>query len=201
MPTLYLLRHGALLPNPERRFIGQRDVPLSGRGRRQALFWRRELASVPFQAAWTSDLPRCLEMASLILQGRPLAAEPEPAFREIALGSWDGLTMQEVEARFPGAAAERGGDFWHYVPRGGESFAMLARRVLAALLRRLEALPPAGTALLVAHAGVNRIVLMRYLALGMEDFFSLPQPYGACTVLSGSMEDFRTMAALPEERA
>ncbi len=201
MPTLYLLRHGALLPNPERRFIGQRDVPLSEQGRRQALFWRRELASVPFHAVWTSDLPRCREMTSLILQGRPLAADPDPAFREIALGSWDGLTMQEVEARFPGSIAERGGDFWHYVPRGGESFAMLARRVLAALLLRLEALPPGGSALLVAHAGVNRIVLMRYLALGMEDFFSLPQPHGACTVLAGSMEDFRAMAVLPEEYA
>ena len=38
MPVLHLLRHGKLLPNPERRFIGQRDVPLSEEGKRLVSF-------------------------------------------------------------------------------------------------------------------------------------------------------------------
>lgn len=189
MPVLYLLRHGTLLPNPERRFIGQRDVPLSEEGKRQALYWKHALADIPFTEAWTSDLPRCLSMTRLVLEGRHLPVRPDAAFREIALGDWEGMTKAEVEERFPGAIAERGRDFWSYVPSGGESFSMLAGRVLPALHRRLSALSPDGTALLVAHAGVNRVILMRYLALGMADFFALPQPYAACTRLRFSAKD------------
>ena len=195
MPVLHLLRHGKLLPNPERRFIGRRDIPLCEEGVRQALFWKKELACVPFREIWSSDLPRCRETAALIVQDRPLAVTPEPAFREISLGNWEGLCKQEVEARFPGAFDERGRDLWNYVPSGGESFAMLARRVLPALRRRLLALPPDAEALLVAHAGVNRVILMQYLALGPGDFFALPQPYAACTALSYSPEDLSRLPA------
>ena len=189
MPTLYLLRHGRLLPNPERRFIGRSDIPLSEEGRRQAMYWKQALADVPFHEVWTSDLPRCREMTALVTGERRLPVFVEPAFREISLGSWEGLTKTQVEERFPGALAERGRDFWNYVPAGGESFAMLAGRVLAALRRRLTALPPDGTALLTGHAGVNRVILMRYLALCMDDFFALPQPYAACTVLRYEPDD------------
>lgn len=189
MPTLHLLRHGTLLPNPEHRFVGQRDIPLSGEGRRQALFHCREFCSVPLVQVWTSDLSRCLEMTDLVLSGRAVPVVRESAFREISLGSWEGLTMAEVEARFPGAVAARGRDFWNYVPHGGESFAMLARRVFLALHRRLSLLDADDQVLLVAHAGVNRIILMQYLALGMDDFFALPQPYAACTTLFYDAED------------
>ena len=66
MPTLHLLRHGTLLPNPERRFVGQRNIPLSEEGRRQARFRRQELFPVPLQEVWMSDLVRCREMTAII---------------------------------------------------------------------------------------------------------------------------------------
>ena len=195
MPVLYLLRHGTLLPNPERRFIGQSDIPLSDAGRRQALYWKQALADVPFTEIWTSDLPRCRELTALVRAERDIPVHEEAAFREIHLGSWEGLTKAEVEKRFPGALEARGKDFWNYVPEGGESFAMLAERVLSALNRRLFALPPEGIALLTGHAGVNRVILMRHLALTMNDFFAIPQPYAACTTLRLSEKDISRLTA------
>lgn len=183
MPTLHLLRHGTLLPNPERRFVGQRNIPLSEEGRRQARFRRQELIPVPLQEVWTSDLDRCREMTAIIMEGRNVPVHAEAAFREIHLGAWEGLTRTEVEERFPGAVAARGQDFWNYAPQGGESFAMLARRVLPVLHAHLRSLPDDAHALLVAHSGVNRMILMQYMALGMQDFFSIPQPYAAHTAL------------------
>ncbi len=194
MPTLHLLRHGTLLPNPERRFVGQRDIPLSETGRRQARRVQSDLSSVPLAQVWTSDLPRCLEMTSIVMEGRMVPVHPESAFREIRLGEWEGLTKGEVNARFPGAVDARGKDLWNYVPQGGESFAMLARRVLPALFERLNSLPGDGHALLVAHSGVNRIILMRYMALDMRDFFALPQPYAACTALHYGEEELERLA-------
>ena len=194
MPVLHLLRHGTLLPNPERRFVGQRDIPLSEVGRRQARQVRQDLAAVPLTEAWTSDLPRCLEMSAIVLDGRNVPVHVEPAFREINLGSWEGLTKAEVDARFPGAVAARGKDLWNYTPEGGESFAMLALRVCSALYRRLAGMRGDAHALLVAHSGVNRVILMRYLALDMRDFFAVPQPYAACTTLFYGSDDLARLA-------
>lgn len=195
MLTLYLLRHGALVPDPEHRFLGQRHVPLSGTGRRQGLFWHQEFSDVPLCEVWTSDLPRCRDMTALVMAGRSIDVIPDPGFREISLGSWDGRSKDDVEARFPGALAARGNDLWNYVPCGGESFHQLSQRVLTALHRRLSSLPDGGTALLVAHSGVNRIILMHYMALGMDDFFAIPQPFAACTTLCYSPEDVDALKA------
>ena len=49
-------------------------------------------------------------------------------------------------------------------------------------------------ALLVAHSGVNRVILMRYLALDMRDFFAVPQPYAACTTLFYGSDDLARLA-------
>ena len=195
MPTLHLLRHGALVPDPEHRFLGQRHVPLSEAGKRQAAYWHREFASLPLLEVWTSDLPRCREMTALVMAGRSTPVILEPAFREISLGTWDGLRKSEVEARFPGALAARGNDLWEYVPDGGESFHQLSRRVLTALHRHLSALPEDGAALLVAHAGVNRIILKQRMALGMDDFFAIPQSFAACTTLFYSPDDLAALEA------
>ena len=35
MAGLWLLRHGSLPPNPERRFVGARDIALTAAGREQ----------------------------------------------------------------------------------------------------------------------------------------------------------------------
>ena len=189
MPLLHLLRHGTLPPNPEHRFIGQRDLPLSDEGRRQALFWRHEFSGIPLTEVWTSDLSRCRETTAIVMKQRKIPVRADASFREISLGRWEGLTKAEVEERFPGAVDARGRDFWNYVPHGGESFAMLSRRVRSALFHHLAGLAPEDSALLVAHAGVNRVILMHYMALGMEDFFDLPQPYGACTTLVFSADE------------
>lgn len=194
MPVLHLLRHGTLLPNPERRFVGQRDIPLSETGRRQARILQQNLASVPLAEVWTSDLPRCREMTAIVAAGHDAPVYPEPAFREIRLGRWEGLTKTEVNDRFPGAVEARGKDLWQYVPQDGESFAMLAGRVLPALFRHLASLDEDSHALLVAHSGVNRVILMRYMALDMSAFFSIPQPYAACTTLRYGPEDIARLA-------
>ncbi len=193
MPVLYLLRHGELLPNPEHRFIGQLDIALSKKGYLQALYWQKEFSSLPLTRGWSSDLPRCRDTAKHILREHRTALELEPAFREINLGAWQGLNKKQVEQKFPGALSERKKDFWNYTPEGGESFSAVARRVLPALKHKLLQLSPDEQAVLVAHAGVNRIILLQYLALDAEKLFMLPQPYAACTGLYYSQQDILSL--------
>ena len=181
-----LMRHGTL-DNPDRRFIGSQDVPLSARGRLEALFWRREWQDVPFAGAVCSDLSRCRETVGLVLGDCACPVFLEPRFREISLGAWEGLTRQDVERRFPGAFARRGADFAHFRPDGGESFADLAARVVpafAAWQTHFGERP----FLLVAHAGVLRVLLARFMALPLARVLEIPVPYGCAIVMDGRAE-------------
>ena len=94
------------------------------------------------------------------------------------------LAKEEVEKRFPGALAERGKDFANYAPAGGESLAMLQRRALMAILRaRMHT--PEDLFVVVGHCAFNRTILADYLALPLECAMSIPQPYGAMSLLWG----------------
>ena len=64
--------------------------------------------------------------------GQP--ATVEPLLVEHHLGVWQGLTLAEVDARFPGSREARANDQWNFRIPGGESYALMsvrARRWLA----------------------------------------------------------------------
>ena len=174
MSTLFLLRHGAIVQQEPRRFIGQTDHPLTEAGRRQAALWREAFSDVPFACAVASDLCRCRETAAIILDGREMPVRPEPRLREIALGAFEGLTVDEVRDRYPGAYERRGCDIAGFCPEGGESFAEVQDRAVAALT---ELEPVCGNVLVVAHGGVNRTVLCHALGIDLRRLFRLGQDY------------------------
>ena len=186
---IWLLRHGALAPDPQRRLVGARDLPLSDAGRAQV----RELARdflpeiLPdLRAVVCSDLERCRETAAILLAGSgadiPLRVEPD--FREIGLGQWEGLNREAIRRRWPGAFEARGLDMAAFVPPGGESFRMAERRALHALAR-LRARHPEGALLVVTHAGVMRALLARYWGLPLARVWAIPQSCAARRFLPG----------------
>ena len=180
MSTLYLLRHGAIIQQSPRRFIGQTDHPLTDDGRRQAALWREVLADVSFTAVVSSDLARCRETAAIVLGGRDQPILLEPRLREIALGAFEGLTVEEVRCRFPGAYERRGCDIAGFCPQGGESFAEVQHRAVAAVAD-MTLFP--GNVLAVAHGGVNRAILCHALGLDLSRLFRLGQDYCRLNIL------------------
>lgn len=182
MPTILLLRHGEILQVTPRRFIGQRDLPLTEHGRRQASQWAEALAGVPITSAWCSSLARCRETATLVLAGQNVQATPLDALREISLGSWEGLTEDEVRELFPGQFERRGADMANVAPEGGESFAQAQERAWTALAEILS--QTEGISLVVAHAGINRSIISGVLSLPLKRLFSLGQNYAAMNILS-----------------
>jgi len=191
---VWLVRHGALPPNPERRMVGARDIPLSDVGRQQVRALARQFMPQlrgGLRAVICSDLDRCRETAALLLEGLlenaprrggeeaeipPLFVEP--GLREICLGRWQGMTKAEIERAWPGAWAARGRDMACFCPPEGESFAQAQRRGLAAVARWRKRCPE-GTLLVVAHAGILGSLLAHYMALPLRDVLLVPQHY-AC---------------------
>jgi len=62
---LLLVRHGETVWNANQRYQGQRDVPLSPEGRRQARQLRERLRRETVHAVYASDLSRARETAEI----------------------------------------------------------------------------------------------------------------------------------------
>jgi broad specificity phosphatase PhoE len=147
---LVLWRHGRTEWNAAGRFQGQLDPPLDDEGRNQAARAAPHLVAAGLSPDDTvvvsSDLSRAAETAATLtaLLGVPLILDER--LREHGMGSWEGLTRDEVAARFP----EQFADWISGRPvrgRGGEDPAEVAERALAALVD----LPEAHTAVVVTH--------------------------------------------------
>ncbi len=179
--TVLLLRHGEIEQAQPRRFVGQRDLPLTERGREQARAWSPVLAKLPLAGAWCSDLSRCRETAELALAKSGVSATPLPGLREISLGRWEGLTTDEVRQRFCGEFERRGANLAQVAPAGGESFSQAQDRVWTALTGILTG--RTGMLLVVAHAGVNRAILCRILGVPLNNLFQLGQDYCTMNIL------------------
>lgn len=197
--TVYLMRHGQTIPETPWRFLGQRDAALSDAGRTQAASWRDALSGVDFVGAWCSDLARCRDTAAIVLEGRGFAAAPVAGLREISLGEWDGLSVADVKSRSPGLYEARGADIAAFRPPGGESFADLSGRAWTALETLLAAAgtgdTPEAKLLVVAHAGVNRVLMARVLGMPLENLFRLDQDHGCLNILSFGSGEPRLMRA------
>lgn len=180
MSVIYLVRHGEITQSSPRRFVGQSDLLLTDRGREQMRQVAGYLAGKGVRRVLCSPLSRCVESAGIL--GSALGLEPEavPDLREIGLGAWEGLTVDEVRERFPGAYEARGRDLAGFRPAGGESFADLQRRVWTAfeIISGFDA-----TQAIVAHGGVNRALLCRVLGMPLENLFRLVQDYACVNIL------------------
>ena len=188
MTRLYLLRHGmVLLPDAKRRFIGRTDLPLSPGGAREAETLGALLGKIPFDALYSSDLARAVQTARAVVRGGVKAEiRLEPRIREIDLGEWEGLEMEDVRKNQPEAFEARGLDFEGFRPPGGESFGDLAKRSLP-FFESLAACP--GRVLVVGHSGVFRALLASVLGIPVRKTFLFRQDPCGLHVLSGQGGD------------
>ncbi|HSD89839.1 MAG TPA: histidine phosphatase family protein, partial [Kofleriaceae bacterium] len=151
--TLVLARHGLTDWNVERRYQGHLDPPLNETGRTQARDLAARLAAMDLAAIYASDLARAFETASIVASTRRLPVTPERGLREVDVGSWSGLTRDEIARRFP-------------EPRrhDGETEDALFTRVHDAVVRIARA-HHGQTILIVSHGASLRLLRRRVLRL------------------------------------
>jgi broad specificity phosphatase PhoE len=152
--AILLVRHGETDWNRERRIQGHSDTPLNETGRAQARALAEELADERLDAVYCSDLLRAHETARIVAERKGLDVAAIRDLRERHFGTWEGLTDEEVFARFP--QAYEGPSGWG----DGETREEMAERVFGALARIAKA-HPHGRVLVVSHGGPLRAVLTR----------------------------------------
>jgi probable phosphoglycerate mutase len=179
---IYLLRHGEIQGRERKRYIGRTDVGLSEAGVEQALGWKRYFSTISLDAVVSSLLSRALETACLATGLEREAIVLERDLAEIDLGDWDGRPVSLIRERHPLDWEARGRDLAGFRPPGGESFQDLRRRVMPVFTRL--AAGAGGNLLVVAHAGVNRVILAELLGRPLEQVLSIPQDYAALNLIS-----------------
>jgi alpha-ribazole phosphatase/probable phosphoglycerate mutase len=170
-----LLRHGEVAGGHLLR--GRRtDQPLSELGWRQLR--ERAGSGVAWQRIISSPLRRCREFAEETARRLELPLEVMDGLAELDFGAWDGLPMERLWSEHGEAAMGFLSDPTSHTPPDGEPIEDFRERVLSAwsgLLQRY-----AGEHLLVvAHGGVNRLILSHILGMPLAAMFRVEVPH-AC---------------------
>jgi alpha-ribazole phosphatase len=175
-----LVRHA--VAEGQGRFLGQRDAPLSVKGRRQLPGLVAKIAKYHIDAVYSSDLRRAHSTARAIARSTQLPVEVRSGLREMHFGRWEGLSWQGISRTTPRAARSWLEQFPKHRAPGGEAFAAFKQRALREV-NHIVSTNRGRCVVVVSHAGVTRIALAR--ALGMPDghLFRLAQDPCAINVI------------------
>jgi len=203
--TTLLLRHGATELSAERRFSGRDDIALTKEGIRQAGLAARRLATGPgVDVIVTSPLQRARRTAEAVAEatGAPMIVDVDLA--EADFGQWQGLSFAEARQRWPDELAA-----WlaspDAAPPGGESFAMVALRVLGAMDRLIKA-HQHSSAVVVSHVTPIKTLVCRALLAPPEAMFRMNLDVASLTRIdsfdngSAVLRSFNDTAHLQQRR-
>jgi broad specificity phosphatase PhoE len=171
MLRLLVVRHGQTDFNTERRYQGAIDVALNATGVRQAEALVQRLPMDEIDVIVSSPLERALQTARIIAQTLPRDVQVMEHFRERSVGVYEGLTPEEVKAKYPGLWEQRLTRQMNQTPPGGETIMEVGCRVLEGLAQ-LKQQHSNKTVLLVAHAFVARVIYGIINRVSDEQFYS-----------------------------
>ncbi|HYQ48619.1 MAG TPA: histidine phosphatase family protein [Thermodesulfovibrionales bacterium] len=211
--TLYLIRHGETDGGDTRRYHGSIDIPLSERGRQQIaektvaltqhlsqwvaaryLSYLRDMHGTTegaedigrdaqeLSAVYCSDLSRAIQSAEIICRARGLSPVRMAALRERSFGVWEGMSFAEIRERYPEEFGAWATNPLAHSPIGGETTLQVKDRVIGAVDTILRDHAGHHVAI-VAHGGVNRIILCHVLGMPFDNIFRIEQDFAALNII------------------
>ena len=179
---IYLVRHGQTVFNAEGRYQGASDSPLTSRGEDQAscvgAVLRTLIAERATVTVWSSPLGRALQTAAIVRRELHLNTKLviDARLREVSLGSWDGLTMVDIENLYPGACDGTTAYDWYFRSPDGESESEVEDRLTSWLT---EVASLTGCHVVVSHGLVGRLLRGLYASLPRSEALMLDIPQDA----------------------
>lgn len=211
--TLYLIRHGETDGGDTKRYHGSIDIPLSDKGKQQVaekvavlmqhlsqgnrakyLSYLRDVhnsadhaAESPSEgqglsAVYSSTLARAFQSAEIIARPHRLLPVRIGDLRERSFGIWEGMSFAEIREKYPEEFGAWAANPLAYSPIGGETTIEVRDRVIGAVDKILRDHAGQNVAV-VAHGGVNRIILCHVLGIPLENIFRIEQDYAALNIV------------------
>jgi len=182
MAEIILVRHGETEWNVEEIFRGRIDIELNETGIKQAELLAEYLGQVRIAAVYSSPLKRALRTAAIIAANHNLRVEIAPDLIDFDYGKWQGLPRQEVKEQYQELYTS-----WFNCPHQvrmpeGESLDDVSRRamrVVDEIITKVE-----GTAVLVSHRVVNKVLICALLGLDNAHFWNVRQDVCGITTFS-----------------
>ena len=170
---IYLLRHGT--PVGGRMYRGNIiDDPLAREGWGQM---KSSVKNLSFDTIATSPMKRCSEFADYISKKSKIPYSIIEDFKEIGFGDWQGKTShqigEEVVERYKN-------DPINNPINNAENLYDFQKRVIKNYLEILNNLNPKNKLLIIAHAGVIRVIKSYILKLPIEKMFTMNIRPGSC---------------------
>lgn len=204
--NLYLIRHGETEGSDTKRYKGSIDVPLSGRGIEQMkkvsqfIFDTEKqrhgetekqifpaspglrIAASGLSAVYCSPLSRAVKSAEIIAGHHGAKIITMPDLRERSFGVWEGMTFTEIKERYPVEFEAWASNPLRHSPIEGESTIEVKDRVITALNGILDK-HANETIAVVAHGGVNRVILCQVLGIPLKNIFRIEQDFAAINII------------------
>lgn len=172
LTTIDLIRHGE--PEGGIRFRGWRDDPLSDTG------WQQMRKAVGPLQHWdviiSSPMRRCLAFAEELAGRSNCPLEVDERLKEIGFGEWEGLSPATLALKNPQHLARFWEDPVAHAPPGGEPMSRFQARIESAW-QDLTIKHAGKHLLVVAHGGVNRLMVGKVLGMPIRYLFRMELPY------------------------
>ena len=191
MIEIILVRHGETEWNVTNIFRGRIDIELNQTGMKQAELLAEYLSDTKVDAIYSSPLKRALQTAEVIARYHRLNVEIVPPLIDFDFGRWQGLSRREVKDKYKELYAE-----WLENPHqvqipDGEKLDDVRKRafgVVESIIAKHE-----GTAILVSHRVVNKVLICALLGLDDSHFWNIAQD--TCGITSFTYENNRFVLA------
>jgi alpha-ribazole phosphatase len=178
-----MVRHGQVVGYDRFPAVGHTDIDITEVGILQMEHLAERLRLANLKAIYASDLKRSVKGAQIIARHHNVPLISLPELREMYFGAWEGLSMSEIQERYPGELERRKDDLSNYrTPGNGESAQTLAERIIPCLEGILDD-QKGSDILLVGHGGVNRVILCHALGLDLANMINLQQDYGCLNII------------------
>ena len=158
---VYLARHGQTDGNLKGIAQGWTDTPLNDTGLKHAAMLAERLRGIKLDGIYSSTLSRSRTTAETVAAGRKVKVKNFPGLREVFLGKWENIALNDPIFKTRPPADKRG-------PEDGESGEQVAERVREAVSGILKS-HSKGTILIVGHAGANGYILSNLLGVTRQE--------------------------------
>ena len=185
--TFYVVRHGQTDWNREGKIQGGTDNPLNATGKEQAAALGKLLADVRVDAVYTSAHQRARQTAAVFDGRAPIV--PMDALKERSFGKFEGANEKDAAVV---ADWNKRRFTWGDDMEGGESLESQSRRAEAALTQIREKHKDGGTVVVVAHGGINPLLVSHLVGV--------PPQEGASAISQSNDEVYRVSCQRPAHR-
>lgn len=181
MTLVLLVRHGHT-EVAGKVLTGQtRGIHLTEAGREQAARLVERLQPLPVHALYSSPLERCRETAAPLARARGLPVHIRRDLIEADFGRWTGRSIRQLARTKVWRSVQVSPSSFRFP--GGESLRDVQTRAIE-VVREIAAEHPGGTAVVVTHADVVRLVLADLAGMHLDLFQRLVVDPGSVSAVA-----------------